>query len=135
MQTTYLLDTDTLIDYSKGREPTCSRLQELIQAGECVGVCAINVSEFFSGLPVSERPVWNEFFAALTYWDITEQSARIAGLYRYELGRSGKILTTTDALVAAVALQEHATLLTSNVKHYPIHGLAVRSLREEKAAA
>jgi hypothetical protein len=32
-------------------------------------------------------------------------------------------LTTTEVLIAAVALQEHATLLTSNRKHYPIPGL------------
>ena len=106
----------------------------MIRAGDRLGVCAINVSEFFAGLPVPDRPVWNEFFASLTYWDITEQSARIAGLYRYELSRAGTTLTTTDAPVAAVALQEHATLLTSNIKHYPIHGLAVLSLREEQAA-
>jgi tRNA(fMet)-specific endonuclease VapC len=135
MSSTYLLDTDTLIDYSKGREPVCSRLQELITAGERVGVCAITVTEFFAGLPVPNRPVWNEFFAALTYWDISEQSARAVGLYCYELSRSGKILTTTDALIAAVALQEDATLLTSNIKHYPIPGLSVRSLRDAREAA
>jgi predicted nucleic acid-binding protein len=131
----YLLDTDTLIDYSKGREPVCSRIQEMITAGETLGVCAINVAEFFSGLPDPHRPVWNEFFASLIYWDIIEQSARIAGVYRYELSRTGHTLTATDALIAAVALQEHATLLTSNIKHYPIHGLSVRSLREAGKAA
>jgi tRNA(fMet)-specific endonuclease VapC len=132
---TYLLDTDTLIDYSKGREPVCSRIQEMITAGDRLGVCAINVAEFFAGLPVPERPVWNEFFASLAYWDIHQASARSAGLYCYELSRAGTTLTTTDALIAAVALQEDATLLTSNIKHYPIRGLSVRSLREEREAA
>ena len=131
----YLLDTDTLIDYSKGREPVCSSLQELINGGERLGVCAINVAEFFAGLPPATRPVWNEFFASLTYWEMTEQTARIAGMYCYELSRSGTTLTTTDALIAAVALQEHATLLTSNLKHYPIPGLSIRSPRQTKAAA
>jgi predicted nucleic acid-binding protein len=56
-------------------------------------------------------------------------------LYCYELSRAGQTLTTTDALIAAVALQEHAILLTSNIKHYPIPGLVVRSLREAQAAA
>ena len=81
------------------------------------------------------QTVWTEFFASLTYWDIPEQSARVAGLYCYELSRSGKTLTTTDALIAAVALHEDATLLTSNIKHYPIPGLSVRSLREAREAA
>jgi predicted nucleic acid-binding protein len=132
---TYLLDTDTLIDYSKGREPVCSRIQKLIKAGDRIGVCAINVAEFFAGLPPVNRPVWNEFFASLVYWEITQESARIAGIYCYELARSGTTLTTTDALIAAVALQENATLLTSNLKHYPIPGLSIRSPRQEREAA
>jgi predicted nucleic acid-binding protein len=135
MGSSYLLDTDTLIDYSKGREPTCSRIKAMITAGERLGICAINVSEFFAGLPPPNRPIWEEFFASLTYWDIDKDSARIAGLYRYELSRSGQTLTTTDALIAAVALQKHATLLTSNIKHYPIHGLTVYSLRDADTAA
>jgi predicted nucleic acid-binding protein len=131
----YLLDTDTLIDYSKGREPVCGCLHALITQGETVGVCAITVAEFFAGLPPANRPVWQEFFAALTYWEMSEHAARLAGIYRYELGRSGQSLSISDALIAAVALQEHATLLTSNLKHFPIPELSIRSLREEQVTA
>ena len=46
--TRFLLDTDTLIDFSKGREPTPTRILQLLQAGDMLGVCAINTAELYS---------------------------------------------------------------------------------------
>ena len=48
--TRYLLDTDALISYSKGRQPAVSRITQLIDQGDELGVCAVNVAEFFAGL-------------------------------------------------------------------------------------
>jgi predicted nucleic acid-binding protein len=126
--TRYLLDTDTLIDFSKGREPTRSRVLEMIDAGDVLGVCAVNVAEFFAGLPLEHRHVWDEFFS-LPYWDISREAASRAGADRYQLGRSGKSVTTTDALVAAVARDHGATIITSNIKDYPMEDVTVFSLR------
>jgi predicted nucleic acid-binding protein len=127
--TRYLLDTDTLIDFSKGREPTRSRVLEMIDAGDVLGVCAVNVAEFYAGLPREHRHVWDDFFASLTYWDISKDAASLAGADRYQLGRSGKSVTTTDALVAAVARDHGATIITSNIKDYPMEDVTVFSLR------
>jgi predicted nucleic acid-binding protein len=127
--TRYLLDTTTLIDFSKGREPVRSRVLALIDAGEDVGVCAVNVAEFYSGLPADARPVWDEFFAALVYWDISRSAAAHAGQDRYDLARQGRPLSTADALIAAVAREQAATLVTDNVKDYPVDGLSIISLR------
>jgi predicted nucleic acid-binding protein len=127
--TRYLLDTDTLIDFSKGREPTRSRVLEMIDAGDVLGVCAVNVAEFYAGLPREHRDVWDDFFASLTYWDISKDAASRAGADRYQLGRSGKSVTTTDALVAAFAREQGATIITSNIKDYPMEDVTAVSLR------
>ncbi len=129
--TRYLLDTDTLIDFSKGREPTRSRILHMIDSGDVLGVCAINVSEFYSGVPEKNRSVWDELFGSLTYWDISRQAAAAAGRDRFTAARKGIALATADALVAAVAREHNATILTSNLKDYAIESISILSLRDE----
>jgi predicted nucleic acid-binding protein len=131
--TRYILDTDTLIDFSKGWEPTRSKLLQLIQGGDVLGVCAITIAEFYAGIPPENRLLWDEFFASLTYWGITREAAAAAGVDRYELARKGLSITTADSLIAAVAKEQHAIVLTSNTKDFPIEGLTVQSLRVDDA--
>lgn len=115
----FLLDTTALIDFSKGREPAKSKVLEMIESSE-VGVCAINVAEFYTGLPLEKRKVWEEFFNSLLYWNIDLETAKLAGCFRSDFAKKGQPLTTTDTLVAATAKQEKATLVTSNIKDYPM---------------
>jgi predicted nucleic acid-binding protein len=116
----YLLDTTALIDFSKEREPAFSFILSAARAGEQLGICAINVAEFYAGLPLRARGKWERFVGSLQYWEITKPAAVRAGEYRYEFARSGQILSTMDALVAAVARENQATIVTSNVKDYPM---------------
>jgi len=127
--TRYLLDTTALIDFSKGREPACSRLHGWIDGGDEVGLCAINVAEFYAGLPSQQRALWGEFLAALDLQDITSDAAIQAGIWRYDFARQGVILTTTDTLVAAVARDWQAILVTNNLKDYPMSGLQLLPLQ------
>src|SRR6266568_4073055 len=98
----YLLDTSAIIDLSREQEPAHSLILRLYERGDELGVCAINVAEFYAGLSAEEHPDWGEFFAALTYWPISRQAAIQAGCWRYDYARKGKQLTTTDTLTAAV---------------------------------
>jgi predicted nucleic acid-binding protein len=129
----YIVDTDTLIDFSMDREPTSSRLLKLIEDGAELGVCAVNVSEFYTGLDERRLADWDRFFSALTYWPITLTAARLAGVNRYSFARAGETLTISDALVAAVALVEQATILTSNSHDYPMPEVTTLSLREPRS--
>ena len=128
--THYLLDTDTLIDFSKGREPVVSRINQWIKAGDILGVCPINIAEFYAGLPQSARKDWDEFFETLTCWEMPPNAARMAGIFRHEFQKRGRTLTTTDALIAAVALEQDATIVTSNISDYPMPHLRLLSPRE-----
>jgi len=125
----YLLDTTAIIDFSKGREPTRSRILDMIDAGDELGVCAINVAEFYSGLPAERRDVWRNFLMALPYWEIAHETAENAGVQRYSLDRAGRNVSTTDALVASVARQHNATIITENVKDFLLDGTRGISLQ------
>ena len=121
----YLLDTTVLIDFSKRREPALSLVRQLLARREELGVCPINVGEFFTGLTSADRLVWDEFLDLLYYWPISFAAARQAGIWRYDFARQGLALSMTDALVAAVALLENAILLTGNVKDFPMPEIRV----------
>ena len=120
--TRYLLDTDALIDFSKGVEPATSMILSWIDGTDEIAVCPITVSEFYA----SE---WAPFVSALTYWDISRGAAMRAGQDRYALGRSGMSSTMTDALIASVAREYRATVVTGNAKHFPMEEVSALTIR------
>jgi predicted nucleic acid-binding protein len=94
-------------------------------------MCAVNVAEFYAGLPLEHRQMWDQFFASLTYWywEISRDAAARAGADRYQPGHSRKSVTTTDGLVAAVARDHGATIITNNIKDYAMEEITLLSLR------
>lgn len=121
--TAFLLDTTALIDFSKRREPAYSQILDWIDSGDTLGACAITISEFYAGLSVEQAQDWEEFITALTYWPVSAPAAMLAGQDRYRFARQGRAITTIDALVAAVAREQYAVLVTANVKDYPMDDL------------
>ena len=97
----------------------------LLRSGDDVGVCDVVVTEFFAGLRVSERAEWATFFSMLEYWYVDTRTAIRAGIYRHAFARQGVAISTPDAIVAAVAAEVGATIVTSNVRHYPMAGIQV----------
>lgn len=128
--TRYLLDTAALIDFAKGREPASSKVLRMVEGGDEVGVCAVVVAEFYAGLSVKERSGWDEFFQALRFWGATREAARQAGIWRHEFARKGTQLSITDLLIAAVAGEKEAVVVTDNVKDYPMDKVSVLPLRD-----
>jgi hypothetical protein len=126
--TRYLLDTTALIDFSKGREPAKTRILDMIDNGDELGLCAINVAEFYAGVRSGERPDLDRFIAALNCWDITFEDGLQAGVYRYRFAREGKATATADVLIAAVARRQGAAVVTANVKDYPMTDVEVLPL-------
>lgn len=90
-----------------------------------VGVCGVVVTEFFAGLRPDQRLGWASFTERLAFWDVTPQIAIQAGVYRYIYARRGTTLATTDALIAAIAVSVGATLVTGNVKDFPMTELSL----------
>jgi predicted nucleic acid-binding protein len=124
----FLVDTDVLIDAGQGREPTRSRLLGLIAAGEELGICAVQLTEFYAGQAFGRHPAWDAFLDGLTLWPISRGAALRAGMYRRNFRLLGVTVLTPDALNAAVAWETGATILTGNVRDYPMPDVRARSL-------
>ncbi len=121
----YLLDTSALIELERKREPASARLRALISGGEEVGTCAVVSAEFCSGLAPELIPRARRLFASMHFWDITIATSLIASRYRYDFARRGIQLATTDALIAAVAYEQGAVIVTVNVRHFPMSDIVV----------
>jgi predicted nucleic acid-binding protein len=119
-----------LIDLSKGMPGIGARIDQLIASGAELGVCAINIAEFMTGIPSDQVSHWERLLSRYFYWDIPRDTAIRAGEIRHAFARQGITLQTTDALIAALALGLGATILTDNVRHFlQIADVRVRSLR------
>lgn len=121
----YLLDSSVLIDYFGGRPEVGRLIEDLVGAGHSLGVCGVGVGEFFSGLFPRDERRGDVFIDGLDFYPITWMSAKEAGRYRFHFARLGITLSMMDCLIAATAVQEGATLITRNVRHFPQEGLRV----------
>jgi hypothetical protein len=130
----YLIDSTALIQTGRRTEPFLSRLRSLMNSEHEAGICAINVAEFFSGLPPSDRTAWIPFIDSLTYWPIERSDAVLGGVLRYTWARRGRPLQTTDCLIAAVARRVGATIVTENLKDFPMPEVRAVSLLADEFA-
>ncbi len=112
----YLLDTDTVIDCILGTNKTLERILELIVRDDELALCSVTVAELYSGLSEKRRAKWESWLLSLSYWHIGYDVAAQAGLYRKTASDGGRTLATTDSLLAALARDKDAVLLTSNIK-------------------
>jgi predicted nucleic acid-binding protein len=124
----YLLDTTVLIDLSKNYGVVEEALDALVAAGGVPGVCAVCVAEFLTGVPLPWRSTWERWVSDFAYWEISFQAAAQAGAFRFDLARKGRTIHFADALMAATAIETDATLVTNNIKDFPIQGLRLLRL-------
>ena len=125
---TYLLDTCVIIDALNNKRHRPGLLLDLLNAGHLLACCPINITEVYTGLRPREEDATAEFLASLQYYPISRTAARLAGLLKRDYARKGVTLNLGDVTIAAVALDNKLTLLTDNLKDFPVDGLLVLPL-------
>lgn len=113
----YLIDTDVLVEYLRGREKAV-RFLEALDGPLCVS--AITVAELYSGVKGQEEHASLErFLQAFEVIEVDSELARRGGLCRRDHHpRYGTGLA--DALVAVSAEAAEAVLVTFNRRHFPM---------------
>ncbi len=126
----YLLDTNTCIGYLNGTAPQVLSKMRVTPAREIV-VCSIVKAELFYGAMKSTHPTKSlteqrkflDQFASLPFDD---RAADEYGRIRAHLARLGTPIGPNDLLIAAIALANHATLVTHNTAEFArVPGLTV----------
>ena len=117
----YLIDTDWVASYLKGRSDAQNLLQSLRPLGIAIGL--ITYGELLDGIYYGHDPAANErafrqFLRVTTVLPlnrrIMEHFARIRGGLR----QHGQLIGDPDILIAATALHHRFTLVTGNTKHF-----------------
>jgi predicted nucleic acid-binding protein len=124
----YLLDTTVIIDVLNNKRGRSALLLELAEAGHTLACCPINITEVYAGLRPKEERAADELLSSLQYLPIPPQAARLAGELRRGYARKGVTLSLGDVLIAAVAIYNALTLMTDNVKHFPMENLSLYPL-------
>ena len=75
-----------------------------------------------------EESATEEFLHSLEHYHLTWPVARLAGLLKRDHSRKGQTMTVADATIAAVALVHQLTLMTDNVKDFPMKDLPLYPL-------
>jgi predicted nucleic acid-binding protein len=125
---TYLLDTSVILDALNGKRGRRDFLLGLVKQGNLLACCPINVTEVYAGLRPKEEPATEEFLRSLEYYHLTWPVARLAGVIKRDYRRKGTTLTVADTTIAAVALVNELTLLTDNVRDFPMKELTLYPL-------
>jgi predicted nucleic acid-binding protein len=125
---TFLLDTSVIIDALTGRRGRAAFLLELVKTGHVLACCPINITEIYAGMRPKEQAATEELLASLQHFPIAPPAARLAGELKRDYARKGVTLNLGDVIIAAVAIHYELTLLTDNVKDFPMKALAMRPL-------
>ena len=119
-----LLDSDILIEVSRGREADLvSRWTGLSRSDVDILYSPVSAAELWAGARPAEQQVLKDLFRALTCIPIDAETGRQAGDYlrRY---RKSHAVELGDVLIVAGAVLSGATLWTRNRKHYPMKELS-----------
>ncbi len=113
---TFLIDTDIFVDELRGNKDAADFFIGL-QSDELSGITSvITIAELFAGKDCNTKEGLNaveKILELVSIENVSEIVAKKAG----ELKRKYNI-ATTDAIIAATAIQNNLTLLTRNVKDF-----------------
>lgn len=117
MANPFLLDTDVLVDFLRG----CSQGVIFVNAhADRIILSSIVVAELYAGVKGDdEQTALDQFVSLFRIVPVTTEIAKIGGLYKRQYGGSHGV-GLADAIVAASAKVENASLKTLNLKHYPM---------------
>lgn len=115
-----LLDTSVAVDHLRGSQPAVDLLKRLIDEQESVVASEVVRFELLAGVRATELEALEEFFSSLSWVPVEEDVTRTAGSLARQHRRAHRGIDDADYLIAATALLLDATLLTTNVRHFPM---------------
>jgi tRNA(fMet)-specific endonuclease VapC len=117
----YLLDSDVVADYLKGRNSARTLLEPLFPDGLAISI--ITYAEVYEGVYYGRDRRRHEqgfraFLHAVAVLSLTQAVARRYAVLRGSLQRQGQIIDQPDLFIAATALQHDLILVTRNRQHF-----------------
>ncbi|MDI6820010.1 MAG: type II toxin-antitoxin system VapC family toxin [Candidatus Hodarchaeaceae archaeon] len=112
-----VIDTDVLIEiFDKKSEKGEEVLKKVVESGEGIGITAVNLHEILYGLQKYAKPV--KEVLQLPVLSYTKEDASLAAELELEAEDRGAPIRRTDAMIAAIAINNGARLYTLDLKHF-----------------
>ncbi len=115
----FLIDTDIIIWVLRGDTKYEEFLQDLKDKGS-LSISTITIAEVYKNVFPSEIVKTETVLNELQTWDVTSAIAKQSGLYWQEYIKRLKNLSLTDCMIAATANVNNLTLISLNVRHFPM---------------
>jgi len=122
----FLLDTDVVIWALRNNQKIISFLLEISESGS-LGLSTLTIAEIYKNIFPTEIFQTEEFIHRHIIYGVDEDVAKQGGLYWQEYSKQFKTLNIIDCMIASTAYINDLTLVTLNVKHYPMQGLRLLS--------
>ena len=119
-----LIDSDVLIDHLRKEKQALRFLAAELENNSLIFVSVISRVEILAGIRKGEDAIVNSLFEILTPVNVDISIADRAGEYLRKYSRSHS-MSIGDALIAATSKEMSLTLITRNVKHYPMRDITI----------
>ena len=118
----FLVDSDIIIWYLKGRDKEVQLLEELSRKGELF-TSVVTIAEIRAGLTKDAKKIILELKNIFKPLDITEEIAELTGEFKQKYK-----LDIADMFIAATAVVNKLTLVTYNKKHFSMPQIKLYSV-------
>ncbi len=117
-----IVDTDVLIEiFDRKSEKGDEAIARIRESGESIGITSINLHEILYGLEKYAKPV--KEVLQLPVLNYTKHDATLSAKLELEAASRGMLIHRTDAMIAAVTINNGASLYT-----FDLHFQALKSL-------
>jgi predicted nucleic acid-binding protein len=113
-------DTSVLVDFLRGESHATTLLERRVADGDELWGVVVTRAELLAGMRSAERPATWALFEALRWVDVDLEVADRAGELARRYRRSHSGVEIPDYLIAAGAEAVGGSLLTTNVRHFPM---------------
>jgi tRNA(fMet)-specific endonuclease VapC len=136
---TYLLDTNTCINYLNGTSEKIRNNLRSKQAEE-INVCSVVKGELFYGALKSAKPEKNldkvrKFLDSFQSLPFDDTAAEKYGEIRVKLEKTGTPIGPNDLFIAAIAASNNKTLVTNNTREFRrVEGIKLEDWEEKNTS-
>jgi predicted nucleic acid-binding protein len=120
------IDTDVLIEIlDKKSRKGDEVLKQILQSGEEICTTVINVHEILYGLHKYGKPVKEILLLPVLHY--VKKDAALSSRIELEAEERGSPIRRTDAMIAAITMNNGASLYTFDLKHFnPLKSLGLK---------
>lgn len=121
-----VIDTNVLIEiFDKKSQKGDEALNKIIESSENITITAINLHEILYGLQKYAKPI--KEILQLPVLNYTKKDAKLAAELELKMEKTGTTIRRTDAMIAAITINNNASLYTLDLKHFkPLEKLGLK---------